>query len=935
MTAGSPERHTGWDARRALLTLWGKSGGPGRPPHLLLQHLYDAAAVGELIWDRFMADGLRQRLDQVTRGQGRAFLALLCGIHDVGKATPLFQAQDADLAQRVRDAGLHWRNLSRIASGWHHTRAGAAIIRTETTSAGWGRYAREWVWPIVAGHHGEVPAKGATQPSSANDDHGTGDRWRVVQALAATSVVRALGFSDLASAAPVGRPSRGDQLALLGLVIVADWVASNQAAFEPVDDPLRVEMALARSRADQGWRQLELAAGWRPPSSEGDLIHARFQRAPRPLQLAVERMAERMVAPGLLVIEAPMGEGKTEAALAAAEILAHRFGARGLFVGMPTQATSDPMFHRVLAWSAAAAPGIPIALLHGKRQFNPEWRRLVGGIRIQGVDDDASSEARASGPSRENGLVAEWFLGAKRGLLTPLAIGTIDQLLLAGSRIRHVMLRHAGLAEKVVVLDEVHAATVYMAQFLMEALRWLASAGTPVILLTATLPPGLRQDVVGAYLEGAATAANTRLSPEDCPAAGQIGYPGALSVTFRDGTVVVDQEAAEPWRPPVDVSLRFVSGLDEDGMQLAAVLETELAAGGCALVIRNTVDAAQRTFVTLQKRFGNDVELLHGRLTAAERARRAECEVRLLGPDPTVRPFRHILVATQVAEQSFDIDVDLLITDLAPMDLLLQRIGRLHRHDNHLRPAPLAVPRVVVVGWTPDTVPPTFSSGSRHIYRSHRLLRTAALLLEARGNSWRIPTDVPELVAKVYGSDDIVPSAWADAARDAWRDESATIARLKDLAEAGLLSPRAKFAAATLEDLSRLGERADDDLGEQILVREGMQSAEAVLVRMDGGDHLTLTGRRITTGGVLTTDGDVIEEVMGSLVRLPMDEEVARAVTRVPVPPAWLTDPLLGTQRPLALDGESRGSIGGFDFRYDERLGVVATTTERRLNETN
>lgn len=224
--------------------------------------------------------------------------------------------------------------------------------------------------------------------------------------------------------------------------------------------------------------------------------------------------------------------------MAATEVLAAKFGADGLFVGMPTQATSDPMFSRVRKWADAVAPGLPVGLLHGKRRFNPEWNKLRKQVRITGVDEYGCEDPHGNAGSVRSGLAedarlipAEWFLGHKRGLLTALTVGTIDQLLHAATRTRHVMLRHTGLAGRVVVLDEVHAYDVYMAQFLFEVLRWLAEAGVPVVLLSATIPLDLRDELVRSYLQGALTARDVDLSGQ--PAVE--GYPRTLSVCVVEG----------------------------------------------------------------------------------------------------------------------------------------------------------------------------------------------------------------------------------------------------------------------------------------------------------------------------------------------------------------------------------------------------------------
>ncbi len=920
----------------ACLALWGKSATSGGRPHLLVSHMLDAAAVGEILWDRYLPAGLRDRLDSITEGHGRASVALLCGAHDVGKATPLFVSQVPELARRVVDAGLEIGTTSGRASAWHHATAGAAIIRVVGRAAGWNRDTTDWVWPLIAGHHGRFPSLGKTNHAEHPQDHGAGP-WGAVQARLLGIIAKAAGFEDLRAMLFTGIPSRGDQLTLAGTIVMADWLASNQWAFEPIDDPESVAMESARERAERGWKALNLHSGWTSAilSSAEDVVHLRFGRPARGLQLAAQDVARAMPAPGVMIIEAPMGEGKTEAALAAAEILAGRFGCRGLFVGMPTQATSDPMFTRVREWSRPVAKDVPIALLHGKRLFNREWRDLADRVHIAHVDEDGRSSVSdaASGQGDVQSVVSDWFLGRKRGLLAPFAIGTIDNLLLAGTRTPHVMLRHTGLAGKVVVLDEIHAASVYMAQFLTEVLRWLGSARVPVILLTATLPPALRDQLVVAHLEGGLAAsghedpvASASASLAEAP---PLDYPSVLGATVQDGRVTWSAQSSEPWRPSRPVTIESIPSFGPDGREIADLLTRELADGGCALVIRNTVASAQATYLSIAERFGEgEVELLHARLLAGERGRRTDQELNMLGPDAGPRrPWRHILVATQVAEQSFDVDVDILVTDLAPIDLLLQRVGRVHRHQRSDRPSRLVTPRVIVTGWRPDRHgPPEFPSGSRAIYRDHRLLRTAARVQAAIGGSWDIPREVPSLVAAVYGSESLVPPAWMLAAERAADEERAYERQLVAAAGQGLLGGVGEISLQTLAGLHERGGKAlgDDDLAVAGVVREGEQAAEVVLLRLNrNGDQVTLGGRPLTSGGRLTTRDDAIEEAVASLVRLPAQDEVTRAALELDTPRAWRDDPLLCRQRALVVDDDRRGTLGGTPFQYHERLGLV------------
>ena len=340
------------------------------------------------------------------------------------------------------------------------------------------------------------------------------------------------------------------------------------------------------------------------------------------------------------------------------------------------------------------------------------------------------------------------------GLLSALTVGTVDHLLYAATLYQAMTPRHAGLAGRVVVLDEVHAYDVYMSQFLFEALRWLADAGVPVVLLSATLPPQLRGRLVAAYLQGALARRDLDLS--GLPAA--TGYPNAVSACVVGGEPRFDTRAAEPWRPSTTVEVQVLAEEPGDGPDVVvAALRAALGEGGCALVVRNTVRRAQQTYAAVKAEFGAEGVLLHARMTAGDRADRTERVLRLLAApdreDALPRPERLIVVATQLAEQSFDVDVDLLITDLAPIDLL-QRIGRLHRHTRPAdsRPAPARTPRVIVAGIAPQTDgPPRFPGGSSTVYGDYLLLRSAALLPDAaQGSGWDVPADVPALVARGY-----------------------------------------------------------------------------------------------------------------------------------------------------------------------------------------
>ena len=952
MTVGQHVGRFGPLVMARLGTLWGKSAKrAGGTMNLLLSHMLDTAAVAESVWDCYLPPVTRWRLDELAggSGRGRQLFVWLCGIHDCGKATPVFQQVDADGAREVLASGLLWDKHALAGVSWRHDKAGGRLLVDVLADAGWSQEQIDWVWPLVAGHHGTFPTRGQLRPRKP-DLLGRGGDWREVQTALIEVFTLELGYDEgapVAAVQPLRVPSRAVQLELSGFVVMADWIASDERYFTGVDDLSRVGLSEARVRASAAWSRLGLRGGWGAlPLPGPEAFRSRFDASPRRSQTMVLRQVRAMEGPGLAILEAPMGEGKTKAALLAAELLASRFGAGGVFVGMPTQATADPMFRQARSWLEAVEPGLEsqVALLHGKRMFNKEWRALLedgGGDWGQdadgcfasvgedeyGMSDDLYGD---EGPAPERKAPAEWFLGRMRGLLSPFAVGTIDQLLYAATRTKHVMLRMAGLAGKVVVLDEVHAADVYMSQFLHEGLRWLGQARVPVVLLSATLPPEQKRLLIEAYLAGA--------GPERGPVeiAEPGGYPSVTTAWMGEDGPQVRVDHCRSWREDLPVRVEVLAepsgaGEPDSDAVLVALLREKLADGGRVLVIRNTVPRAQATFEALHAEFGPEVRLLHGRLHAGHRAERTEQCLELLGPGEkrVSCAGRLVLVATQLAEQSFDVDVDLLVTDLAPMDLLLQRIGRLHRHDGVERPALLAAPTVLVTGIRERAGrEPWILPAAEKIYGRLLLLRTAAEVLRADGGRWKVPSQVPELVARVYGSDPVVPPEWESAEAQARSEWELRQAGRRDSAAGYLLSRRGEIEAPTLAGLHFGGLKDGLAQGQfEALVRDGDPSLEAVLVVRDERGVHAVSGRRLGPNGEVTAG--LVDDVLAGTVRLPASLTKAAADLLGPLP-GWRDHPWLRYSRALVLEGEGFTALGEYRVRYDETLGLVVEGGPRR-----
>lgn len=925
------------EAQSWLAAFWGKSRkiGGGKI-NLLISHLLDSAAVAEQLWDHYLAPKTRRLLNRLSGGQGKRFFMWLCAMHDCGKATPAFQAVDTEGATQVRAAGLRWSDQRLRNQRWRHDKAGGKLLHTVLQEHWDSSEHIDWVWPLVAGHHGAFPSKSQVfnTRQTRGEHQGTKlEGWPLAQHALVAVVTRVLGYQNIAASQAVQAPSKAEQMALSGLIIMADWIASNHQHFPGIEHISRVGLAGARDRAKKAVKELRLRGGWsalQVPEVE-DLVAARFGKTSRPFQKLLVDTVQKMAEPGIVVVEAPMGEGKSKGAFAAAEVMAARFGCDGVFMGMPTQATSDPIYTQMRSWVASFEQELEaqVALLHGKKMFNPHWRELWNPSNGSpdadyssvdcddfGMEDPYGSsvhtEAERFGP-------ALWFLGRNRGLLTPFAVGTIDQLLYAATRTRHVMLRFAGLAGKVVILDEVHAADVYMSRFLAEALRWLGQAGVPVVLLSATLPPAQRTCLVQAYLQGALNAADTYdLDPVPDPE----GYPSVTSAHVEQGRAVVKAQSTLSGRSASTVHLEWLPDVSDEGAPVAERVRQETVEGGVVLVILNEVDRAQRVYEQLRKAYPGQVHLLHGRLCAAHRADRTARCVQALGPDGE-RPTRMIVVATQVAEQSFDVDADLLVTDCAPIDLLLQRIGRLHRHPGTYRPDHFKVPRVLITGIAPDERPLRMRSASEHIYSRYLLLRSTVLVNQAQ-HGWSLPEQIPTLVARGYDGEPLCPPELEEDERASRLEWAASERNRSAAADPFLLTRPEQWAAPTLAGLHFKGLGAREEKELEAVVRDGPPTVEVLIVRHNGKGYTTLSKEWIGVHGEASED--VREAVLGGLTRLPA--RLTEAALDLRPLDGWKDDPWLRYFPALVLGSEGWADLGTERVHYDENLGLVTRRTK-------
>ena len=768
-------------------------------------HAQDTAGVMDNLCRRWLPRAVWERLEQEL-GEDTAlrFCCLLALLHDIGKQTALFQTgiqmHLADYAlctlEVPRDHGFY------LGYNVPHARAGEAILLKYGFPDSFAA--------IIGAHHGKPQDGGAdiVFEESPRCFYGTNRPNAAWESCWQQTVAAALAQCGFASPDELPAVSMSAQMLLTGLLIMADWLASNTAYFSLLSTEERGAPEYYPARVDAAWDTIALTEPWesRKFGMDDALFAEEFGFLPNEVQKMVLDAVGNTVSPGIFILEAGMGSGKTEAALAAAELLAQHTNSGGLFFGLPTQATANGLFDRVRHWaeyqSADGRHGIRLA--HGASALNAEYQELFRGSA--NISDD-----------EEGGLlVHSWFEGRKQALLAEFVIGTVDQLLMASLQSRHLMLRHLGLAGKVVIIDEVHSYSHHMNAYLDRTLTWLGEYGAPVVVLSATLPEARRTALVQAYLQGRSHQSRHRPA-EAADWQRSLSYP---LLTWTDG-LDVQQTAVQADTPPktIEIGRETLENLPER-------LQTDLADGGCAGIIVNTVHRAQSLAARLREALPEmRVIVFHSQFAAADRARREQELLELVGKHsaPAQRD-KLIVVGTQVIEQSLDLDFDVLFTDLCPMDLLLQRIGRLHRH-GRVRPERLHTPRCFVMEADSDEL----ESGAEAIYGAWLLLRTKAFLPE----HITLPEDIPVLVQNVYRNPDMTAlSEWEIAA---WEQYDAEKQASTSKANVFLLTaPRYGRRFSTIEGILN-ADPGNTEVSAQKSVRGGDASIE-VLVLQRGED---------------------------------------------------------------------------------------------------
>jgi CRISPR-associated endonuclease/helicase Cas3 len=854
--------------------------------------MLDAAACTEAVMLREPAT-TRQRMAEALDLEwpdALSWLLLLAAGHDLGKACPGFQCKWPELLPRT---GLRMPPYPK--SDINHAFVSQIAMSERLAEAGWPAELAELASDAAGSHHGERASPTKLERLRA-DRRALGDAgWEKARRV----LFETLRGVFRPGPAPEKLSLTGPEFMLIaGLISFADWISSNEDLFqfgtvEECRDPegyfQRKRGVAAKALGAIGWSLHTVLSAEKKP------FDSIFGFRPRPLQQTVADALPCVKGPSVLLVEAPMGEGKTEAAYYAYLEMQRRFGHRGLYIALPTQATGNAMFNRTLDFlkKLRVDRGLDLQLVHGAALMNEAFQKL----RVREIHDPEKDGAVRAG---------EWFTHKKRALLSEHGVGTVDQALMPILPVRHHFVRLWGLANRVVIFDEIHAYDAYTGTLLIHLLRWLLALGSSVVLLTATLPPSIRRKT--------AMAVGAVLTEEEA------AYP-RLSV-FHSGEV--QQRHFEP-DPDRRLSLKL-AGIASDLPTMRAALIENLAAGGMGLALVNTVQRAQDLYANFPygeainkggclvgKRLadGTEVYLFHARYPAEARKLREDHALECFGLKGS-REGRKILVATQVVEQSLDLDFDLIATDLAPIDLLLQRAGRLWRHARSTRPP--AGPLLLAAGLTGEE-PPSFGRPLwwDAVYSEYRLLLTWVLL--RRRSELRLPEEIDSLVRAVYEESVDVPPALSERRDKSLAAEGEDLARIQQAHQAIIGLPD----DGSWNDPSRLTLFDEDGPGVHrallALTRLGEESLLAVPLDDESGfswDALP--------------DFRQAAKWFGNSVRLSR-RAVVHKLKRVGVPDGWSKSPLLRNCYPMLLDGSRRWKEDA-TVRLDEELGVVYETRE-------
>ncbi len=870
---------------------WGKAEKDGKRYHLLPYHCLDVAAVTSAWWASSRA--IRRSfcsLAHLEEEKTRAWLLFFTAIHDYGKFDIRFQLRVRTIWQNLYPAAGSYGNLPSEfnCKQYYHGESGLFWVMQDhgnilgLGSQGLSRglsfldnpdesVSERWqLWKIwleaVTGHHGHIRHSEYVADSSLPPtcdaaitlvDRQTRCDW--IQALSQI-FLEPVGLS-IDSTPPPCSPL------IAGLCSVADWLSSrcDNQNFLFQSQPLNLREYFQEKVHDDAHRILEFAGVVPMPHSYlGVRALLDPDKSPRSIQTLVDNLPLKA---GLTIVEAPTGSGKTEAALSYAWRLLDAGLADSIVFALPTQATANAMLSRVERVAGILFDSHPNVLLaHGSARFNEAFAAL--------------KHAAIAGYEKEDGWMqcSEWLAESrKRVFLGQIGICTIDQVLISVLPVKHRFVRGFGVGRSILIVDEVHAYDAYMYGLLEEVLSQQKMSGGSAILLSATLPEHLRRQLCTAW------SAELNQEQKNAPYPLVMWTDGDTPIPFELDFTLLPREVTVTMEP-----LRLPEMKPDSQLLRRAVAAAE--AGAHVAIVCNLVDVAQKLARDLRKKTLVPIDLFHARYCYIHRQEKELAVIHCFGPDGE-RETGRILVATQVVEQSLDVDFDWLITQLCPVDLLFQRMGRLHRHTHPKRPSGFESPVCTVL------LPERDDYGLHElIYANTRLLwRTATKLLAKPETSIIFPDAYRTWIESIYSDRE-----------DGWESEPEAVRQGYE-----------KFKYE-VEEIQRYKSRY---MVETAMNPFADTDGNVTAITRDGEMNITVVPFYKTRQGTMLMDGSILEQ----------QDEYKRleclSLNSVGVPKSWrhyLEEAEEGRCW-LEMEPEGEGFLGnsrGVTFRYHKDFGL-------------
>ncbi len=736
--------------------------------HLLPYHCLDVAAVGKVLLDKniYLTQCL-SRLTGLNEEILKSVLVFFLVLHDLGKFSESFQNIKPELLKELQSIEKSLKHpYSKKDFG--HDSMGFLLWKNIVSLQVFERYQvnayerDDWLDIIncfmqaANGHHG-MPVKQGDKNFWDNyfsDTNKDAVIEFVEEVMNLFSLETFLKTTDLnCDYADLYKKSTTASWLFAGFCVLCDWIGSGKKVIYKKD----------KMKLKQYWEEVALKTA-EQTIDEASVLPCRSNRQLNPLKELLElpenaqltplqeivATIELSDSPQLFIIEDATGAGKTEASL----ILLNRLMAKGLaygfYLALPTMATADGIYPRVQntydkLFASGEKPSL--VLSHSSAKLSQHFTETIissdSTDSEQAYPDDAQSRCKA------------WLAdNRKKTLLAHVGVGTIDQTFLAVLKAKYQSLRLIGLVGKVLVIDEAHAYDAYMGEELKVLLEVHAALGGSVIVMSATLPFAIRQSLSDAFLKGLRVTEQKLEEKNNYPLLTHIAKNHRQEISF----------AAKEKSTDKTVQVNFFHTRDS----VHNIIKQAISDNKCVCWIKNSVRDAREEYDYFKTENFN-VELFHARFTLADRLKIQDNVLSSFNKGSKSEQRKgKLLIATQVVEQSLDLDFDVMITDLAPIDLVLQRAGRLHRHirdkQGNLKLDGVderGTPMLYV--YTPEfTETPavnwfaSFFPNAKKVYENHAIVWLSLKLLKDL-SAHQLPANIRDLIEGVYGQNVVIP----------------------------------------------------------------------------------------------------------------------------------------------------------------------------------